>query len=232
MGKLGEELEKAGYSRIEHEAAAYAVNFIKAGGSRDAWIKAFDRAAASTRSADHAIGVRTDQLSAAGASHPTPGTGQKHIVHQDHASPAGARQPLPDAGLAVPVHTDQAGNAGAGNQITGGKAEIIVPNRASVALPPARDPTPGFINATIATNQAVARSVLYQVRTSDGRWWGNVKPYEISSMQRDSIRGMALLSACGALNNKQTRLRFVDLLSEDKAKIALDKAAKELAYVA
>lgn len=101
-----------------------------------------------------------------------------------------------------------------------------------VSLPPARDPSPGFIRATLAVNQAAARSVLHTVKTSDGRFWADVRPYEIAAMQRDSIRGMALLSVCGALNDKQAKMTFGELLSPDRAKIAFDQAQKELAHVA
>lgn len=98
---------------------------------------------------------------------------------------------------------------------------------------PARDPSPGFIRATIAAKELAARSVLDTVKIEDGRAWRDVCPYEVGTwMKRDYIRGTALLTLCGPLNDKQSRMSFGELLTPERAKIAFDHAQKELAHVA
>lgn len=103
---------------------------------------------------------------------------------------------------------------------------------ALLARPPAREPSAGFIRATIDANRAAARSVLNTIKIEDGRYWADVCPYEVGTwMKRDYIRGTALLTVCGPLNDRQSRMTFGELLSPERAKIALDQAQKDLAHV-
>lgn len=118
------------------------------------------------------------------------------------------------------------------DSIAGGEATLGMSSKTNQCVPPAREPSAGRIAAMISVNQAAARSVLYQVKTSTGEWWGDVHPYEVAGMQRDSIRGMALLSVCGPLNEKQMQKTFGELLGAERAKLAFDKAQQELCHVA
>jgi len=248
-------LDRAGFDRALFDLRAIAENFIKSGGTRDAWMRAFD-VAAGMLGEDHLPIFRQDQTSRVPVQQPNaseeanssvPAGATTHLpparnpmldeghaisAHESPTSAAPIRQPDRSEGHTEDVQQDHRIGAPTPTPITSGKAVGKSPVRAGHTMPPAREPSRGFINATIAANQTAARSVLHTVKTSDGRWWAEVCPYEVNAMQRDAIRGMALLSACGALNDRQSRMTFGELLSPERAKLALDQAQKELGHVA
>jgi hypothetical protein len=139
-----------------------------------------------------------------------------------------ARDPIPGEDHTSCADDGRSTRVLAWNPTAAAAAIDAVPVRAHSRSLPGRDPTPGFIRATIATNQAIARSILDRVTTTDGRLWGDVRPYEISGMQRDAIRGMALLSVCGSLDDRQTKMTFRELISPKLAAQAFENANKEL----
>lgn len=58
----------------------------------------------------------------------------------------------------------------------------------------------------------LAVSILDRTRTSAGRPWGDVHPYEIAGMKRDSKIGEAVEARLGALNEKQIQQPLRELL--------------------
>lgn len=181
-------------------------------------------------------------------------SGQPTGAQSGHASHSTVQQPIPDSGQLSRASNGPHTSATVGNpnQSEGlskranhdgqtpiapalssiaSEAISTAPAKASASIP-ARDPSAGFVQASIAANREIAKSILYRVKTSDHRWWGDVHPYEIEGMHRDSLRGKALLAACGALNTKQMRMPFRDLLSDTKATVAMNRANKELSHVA
>lgn len=109
--------------------------------------------------------------------------------------------------------------------------EIGAQSRHKQLAVPVREPSSAFRAALLESRKEAARTVLYRYRTSMGKWWGDVHPYEVAGMARDTIRGTALMAAVGALNANQMKMTFGQLLAPKKAEIAMKKADLELANV-
>lgn len=187
-----------------------------------------------------------------------PGMSHGPIVSNDHQTNAQTRQPVEDArGQCAVVDKDQIANAlpsssnrGGGDQSNGAQksqprivspvrepnhepeADVVMPAKATPPLPPAREPSPAYLKAAGESRREAARNILYRFKTSDGKYWGDVTPNEGIGVRRDGIRHMALMSACGKLNEKQMEMPYAQLLTPERAQIAMDKADKELVNVA
>ena len=143
-------------------------------------------------------------------SHPMPGEGQVlNAASCGHGRIAVARQPIASGG---------------GQNLAGQDAP-------SAAAVPAREPSAAYLHAAGESRKEAARNILYRYKTSTGQWWGDVHPYEVGSMMRDSIRGQALMSACGPLNSDQMKMTFARLLKPEQAHLAMEKADKEIVNV-
>jgi hypothetical protein len=250
--------EKLAAVRPSVELSTFARNFKLAGGARETWIQAYDDApAAEMQSGGHFAGVRNDHAQSADALPPLPGNGQTTDVRNDPQDVADARSlvageedhtgfilkdqlgNVPSAGAPIPG-ADQPTRAdnghseavGARNQLAGERAISPVPKRASIVLPPAREPSAGHLKAAADRRQRSAILVLDRYKVEDGRFWGDVRPDDVRSyMRRDYIRGTALMTACGALNPKQMRMTFRELLTPERALVAFQEAEAQLAQL-
>lgn len=108
MTAISDAFARAGLTRIDYEAATAALRFINSGGSREAWMQAFDRASASKRSKDHSTVARDGQFETVPASPPKPSEGQCPSVGDDHRRLADARPP---------ITSGQTGNAQSGHAV-------------------------------------------------------------------------------------------------------------------
>lgn len=115
MTAISDAFARAGLTRIDYEAATAALRFINSGGSREAWMQAFDRASASKRSKDHSTVARDGQFETVPASPPKPSEGQCLSVGDDHHRLADARPPI-TGGQHSGVQQDRMANA-AGDSI-------------------------------------------------------------------------------------------------------------------
>lgn len=94
MTAISDAFARAGLTRIDYEAATAALRFINSGGSREAWMQAFDRAAASKRSGDQSEAARSGHNGCVPASPPKPSDGHVCGVGSDQVTPAIARPPI------------------------------------------------------------------------------------------------------------------------------------------
>jgi hypothetical protein len=116
-------------------------------------------------------------------------------------------------------------NPGGGGQALGAhKSQTTV-------VSPASEPSPSYLKAAGESRLQAARSILYRYTTSTGKFWGDIHPYEVGSMTRDHLRGIALMSALGPLNPRQMKMTFSQLMTPKQAQIAMEKADKELVNV-
>lgn len=207
--------------------------FLNQGGTSDEWQRqrvVVDEYFSRMLNGDHAKVAQSGQGKAYPVQQPIPDRGQVQGANDGHPTHAPVGNPNQSEGQLGFAHTGLSLSAPTLSPIASEASESMA--QKPIVATPARDPSAGFIQASIAANREIAKSILYRVKTSDHRWWGDVHPYEIEGMHRDSLRGKALLAACGALNTKQMRMPFRDLLSDTKATVAMNRANKELSHVA
>lgn len=221
--------EKAGLPPRDNEFLLAIAKYLNSGGTIERCHALVDQVAAKMGKVGQTT-VALSQKIDADLPQPTPSKGQACRAQQGHMDPANARPPLP-AGQGPPAHQGQNTNAN-GQPNASGKAKPSAPVRAKFIPPPVREPSEARIAAMEQAKRKAAHSILYRYRTSDRRFWGDVHAYEVGTMMRDSIRGQALLSACGALNDLQMRMTFAELLKPNQAKLAMEKADRELVNVA
>ena len=164
-----------------------------------------------------------------------PGEGQMPRASDGHDDHADARQQVEgeEAGRSLPQgHSRNASSPSSNRGGEGHTEDARTMSQTNSALP-VREPSASYLKTLGEERKAIARSVLYEVRTSDGKWWGDIHPYEVSGMARDHIRGTALMSALGPLNSRQMKMTFGELFKphSEQAKIAMDKADEELRNV-
>jgi hypothetical protein len=168
---------------------------------------------------------------------PMPDISQSNRASDGHRSDADSPAPIEDDGANEHKPLGHGPDAPSSSPARGGEGQSAhaQDRRIGVALPaatPAREPSPTYLKAAGDSRRETARSILYRYKTSTGAWWGDVHPYEVSGMTRDSIRGLAIMSTLGPLNSKQMNMTFDQLLTPEQAQIAMEKADKELANVA
>lgn len=248
-------MHEAGFDRLRFDATAFARNFMNSGGTLDLWNEIGAAAASEMAEKDQSCVVQTDltagvdlrrqsgeqdqstivsndQVLVVQPSHPKPSEGHAVRATNGPNSAADARPPMPGEDHGPRVQQDQAWSVPAGQPIASRSAKNALPDKAIPQVPPAREPSASQLSAAGEARRAAARSILYVYKTSTGQFWGDVHPYEVGSMMRDSMRGMALLSACGPLNPRQMKMTFAQLLQPEQAKIAMEKADKEAVNVA
>ena len=206
---MGEALKAVGMNPAEYRLAAAIHEFMKQGGT-------VERA--------HAL---VDE-----AAKRIPGEGQDARASDGHTAVADARQQVEGEEANDRLPQGHVENASSPSLDRGGEGHVGgAQSRQQPTALPVREPSPAFRAASLESRKDAARSVLYKHRTSTGQWWGDVHPYEVAAMARDTIRGTALMAAAGALNAKQMQMTFSQLLAPKLAEIAMDKADKELANV-
>lgn len=113
MTQMSDAFARAGLSRIDYEAATAALRFINSGGSREAWMQAFDRAAASKRSGDRSRSASDGLVSSVPASPPMPSGGHTSSGDYAYQPPANARLPITSGHMSTVQrdhYTDAAGD--------------------------------------------------------------------------------------------------------------------------
>jgi hypothetical protein len=242
---MKEALKIAGKSDIENDVLIAISKYLNLGGTcarlQELVVMAIDR--------------HPKPKPGGGLSRPVQQDQEKRQQDQERAAPT--RPPVPGGSHDIPAtHGSQPGTVSVGEPVAG-EASQNVPRRGQDQAAPSRDPitsggglpktakqgqcmtapaacepSPSYVIAAGESRRQAARSILYRYKTSTGKWWGDVHPYEVGGMQRDSIRGMALFSACGPLNPKQMRMTFGQLLNHEQSEIAMKKADKEYINVA
>ncbi len=203
-----------------------------------------------TPSEGHPLAVQQDQIRVADARQSMPNADQRYCVHQDPCSavsvgrplpegqgrpvqqdqtPAADGHPIPSEGHLPPAHQGPSKGANAGKPIASTEGHNAGAQQGQRPVAPvAREPSEAYRKAMGESRRQAAQSILYRYTTSEGKFWGDVKPYEVGTMMRDSLRGQHLMTACGALNPKQMKMTFAELLRPEQARIAMEKADKEL----
>lgn len=236
MTTIAAALEKAGYgySRAQMEIYPAIEQFVSAGGTELALLTVYREAirrggqgcgvqsvqgySAATTNPIPRDGqlpyVREDQVVVAEPGNPMPDEGPRDNVHQDPKAFADVRQPIPDSGHFRRVQQDQKTDAAAGNPNTRGSGHSASAHQGRRSLAaPARGPSQAYIEAAGKSRLQTARTLLDVRKTSDGRYWGDVCPYEFVGMERDGSIARRARDLLGTLNDKEERTTLRNLLA-------------------
>jgi hypothetical protein len=241
MTQMSDAFARAGLTRIDYEAAAAALKFINSGGSREAWIQAFDRAAASKRSTDQDGNDGNVQASVVQASPPKPSEGQINRVGNNQARLADARppitsgherdaqrgqnqSPIPAVGHEPIAPQGHMKHVDGGKPITSGAAMNGASQKAIQRPPPAREPTQRYLHAMAESRRATAKVQLEIMKTSNGVVWGDIRPREFAGMIRDGHMAWAIKEAFGPFNPRQENMQLREFLPDAVFKKAITLA--------
>lgn len=233
---MGDALQRAGFIKERYQLWAPIEAFIRAGGTELDILDVYREIAGKIRreGPDQSV-PHKDHFACADATNPIQREGLARRAENGLDSPADPlnrsvnadlSQPMPGADLKKLVQTDQAVCAGARQPITSGKGQArhVHQDRSSNA-PPAREPSDAYLKAAAASRQQTARTLLDVRKTSDGRLWGDVCPYELPGMKRDGAFATAALQALGALNERQKRIKLRELLTPTQIPKLFEEAA-------
>lgn len=184
--------------------------------------------------------VQQEPLSTADGQ-PKPSEGHLSCVQQDYSGRAPARSPIPSEGHPQSVHRDHKARAPAGNPNGGGdqiprvhqdqrmivpsadpfaskKASLRPPIKATDSVPSARDLDDAFRRALTRDRMQNAAIWLDLNKTSDGRYWSKICPYEFEGMERDARTVHHIKFVFGEFNHKQRNTPLGKLLTPDLQK--------------
>ena len=228
-------LEQAGFDRKRLEARAIIVNLMKGGLSAQELIEIV-REVAETLSGDQGRYVQQDQSAPVPAQPPMP-EGQKspaidglHLCADGHPIASGADQtpdvhngpgvvcppartpvsPMPDPKRVV--HQDHVTAARHSSPELRGQPETSR-NAHPQGAPKAREPSHAYLRAAAQSRLETVRTALYLHKTSTGRWYGDICPYEFPGMKRDGKFAEIFEHVFGPFNDKQSRMKCGDLLN-------------------
>lgn len=115
------------------------------------------------------------------------GEGHDDTVQQDQdrcAPPA--RSPTAESGQATSVQQDQPSYANLRHPIASGTAIDQLPNRATIAVPPAREPSSADWNRRIGHTTAISDSIFNKWKIG-GKPFGDVRPSELVRIERTGL---------------------------------------------
>lgn len=179
--------------------------------------------------------VRQDHLALADGL-PMPSEGQLRGVHRDQNMLADARpqtlsedhdadvqqDPVPDVSTEHPLpggHQPPAQQglvrSANGQPKASGEASVPLPHRATQPMPPAREPNEAFRRALMDDRMRNAAIWLELNKTSDGRAWAKVAPYEFAGMERDARFVRHVKFVFGEFNQKQMNTPLGKLFTAD-----------------
>lgn len=201
-------LERAGLSRADMEAYAWALRFINQGGSREAWIAAFDKAAEKLSGQGRIIHAVSGQRGSAEARQPMPSEGQ--------SSRASAFCGTLAAEHAVPPLGNPS-RAGAANH-------PLAPGAHSGDAAPAREPTPSQRAASLRVHQQAAITVLDTFKI-DGKPLGDWTMAEARTAARQkSYEGCVLLACTRVVANAAPSAKLRDVVKVAEVHRAMREA--------
>ncbi len=230
MTALRAALEKAGYSKPSMEAYAWASRFIEQGGTREAWIEAYDRAAEKL--------PREGQYEAAANGGHHPGADPRPPLSREGQRPnaaEGGRSMSADSGRHLPAggHRTSAVPSGQGKIASGrrpiasgGGQKSSVSHDLIAGAHPAREPSAGQRDAAAKVAKTIAITVLDTTKTADGKRWGDVIFYELGGMLRDGAIAKMVRYQLGEVPVELRDRRLRELITPDDFKSVLIRAAR------
>jgi hypothetical protein len=198
MSVFGDKLKQAGFDTFEQQFAARAIRALQAhrGSVIEAW-----------RSMGPEWGYEylRERLKDMKGPAPSPSTSRSP------APPVDQLAAKPTARVAAPV----SGSPQPPNQ--------LLAERPDKAVAAGREPDATRLKAMKEVNERIARNILDLRRTSDGRQWGSICPYELGVMKREGAIATAFETLLGPLNDKQRETPLRELLSDKQARLVFQQ---------